>query len=242
MNGFTFFGSYYEALKKMNDEDRLQAFDALCRYAIEGEESEDLSSVAEMFMILVKPNVDSNIRAREGAKNGGRPKKPEVSQTEKPGVSESEKPEVLENENPGFPEAENRIGVGEGIGVGIGVGIGDREGVVEGEVQGEGTKRKRFTPPTPEEVRDYCLQNGYGVDPDRFVDFYTSKGWKVGSSPMKDWKAAVRNWAKKEPVARSGTYRGSGMSAPQYKPTSSRTQEEWYELERQLILSQRGTG
>ena len=222
MNGFTFFGSYYEALKKMDDEDRLQAFDALCKYAIEGEESEDLSSVAEMFMILVKPNVDSNIRAREGAKAGGRPKKPEVSKTEKPGVSESEKPQVSEIENPGLSKTENRIGEG------IGVGIGDRVGDREGEVQGEGTK-KRFAPPTPEAVREYCTQHGYDVDADRFVDFYTSKGWKVGNSPMKDWKASVRTWVKKEPVARSGTY----------MPKSNRTQQEWFELERQLVMSQR---
>ncbi len=59
--------------------------------------------------------------------------------------------------------------------------------------------RPRFTPPTVEEVRTYCQENRYtSVDPDRFVDFYTSKGWKVGKDPMKDWKAAVRNWSRKE--------------------------------------------
>lgn len=36
------------------------------------------------------------------------------------------------------------------------------------------------------------------VDPQRFVDFYASKGWKVGKEPMKDWKAAVRNWANRD--------------------------------------------
>lgn len=55
--------------------------------------------------------------------------------------------------------------------------------------------RARFTPPTVEEVAEYCREKGYGVDAHRFVDFYTSKGWMVGRSPMKDWKAAVRNWA-----------------------------------------------
>ena len=54
----------------------------------------------------------------------------------------------------------------------------------------------RFTAPTVEEVREYCLERGNSVDPDQFVDFYTSRGWKVGKNPMKDWKAAVRTWER----------------------------------------------
>lgn len=56
--------------------------------------------------------------------------------------------------------------------------------------------RTRFSPPTVEEVHAYCKEKGYAVDPQRFVDYYTSNGWKVGKNPMKDWKAAVRTWNK----------------------------------------------
>lgn len=58
------------------------------------------------------------------------------------------------------------------------------------------TSRERFTPPSIEEVRDYCKERGNQVDPVRFVDFYESKGWMVGKNKMKNWKAAVRNWEK----------------------------------------------
>ncbi len=58
--------------------------------------------------------------------------------------------------------------------------------------------RQRFTPPTVDEVRAYCIEKGYHVDPERFVDYYTSNGWRVGKNPMKDWKAAVRSWNRKE--------------------------------------------
>ena len=34
------------------------------------------------------------------------------------------------------------------------------------------------------------------MDAERFCDFYASKGWKVGSQPMKDWKACVRTWER----------------------------------------------
>lgn len=60
-------------------------------------------------------------------------------------------------------------------------------------------KPQRFFPPTPEEVRAYASEKGYtNVDADRFCDFYSSKGWVVGKTKMKDWKAAVRNWNRSQ--------------------------------------------
>ena len=57
----------------------------------------------------------------------------------------------------------------------------------------------RFAPPTTEEVSEYCKERGNKVDPQKFVDFYTMKGWMVGKNKMKDWKAAVRTWERSEP-------------------------------------------
>ena len=54
--------------------------------------------------------------------------------------------------------------------------------------------RTKFVPPTVEEVKAYCLERKNGLDAQAFVDFYESKGWKVGKEPMKDWKASVRTW------------------------------------------------
>ena len=58
--------------------------------------------------------------------------------------------------------------------------------------------RKVFTPPTQAEVDAYCRERGNRVDASRFVDFYESKGWKVGNQPMKDWRAAVRTWERED--------------------------------------------
>lgn len=68
---------------------------------------------------------------------------------------------------------------------------------------GRGTADKpprasRFTPPTVDEVRAYCQERGNSVDPERFVDFYDSKGWLVGKTRMKDWRAAVRSWERSD--------------------------------------------
>jgi hypothetical protein len=57
---------------------------------------------------------------------------------------------------------------------------------------------KRFRPPTYDEVKAYCLERKNNVDPEKFIDFYQSKGWMVGKSKMKDWKASVRTWEKRE--------------------------------------------
>ena len=55
---------------------------------------------------------------------------------------------------------------------------------------------KRFIPPTVDMVSEYCLERKNSVDPEEFVDFYTSKGWLIGKNKMKDWKAAVRTWER----------------------------------------------
>lgn len=57
---------------------------------------------------------------------------------------------------------------------------------------------KRFTPPTLQEVTDYCRERGNSIDPQTFIDFYSSKGWKVGNQPMKDWKACIRTWEQRD--------------------------------------------
>ena len=58
--------------------------------------------------------------------------------------------------------------------------------------------RKRFEPPSVEEVDAYIKEQNYHVDAQRFVDYYTSNGWMVGKNHMKDWKAAVRTWERKD--------------------------------------------
>lgn len=56
----------------------------------------------------------------------------------------------------------------------------------------------RLAPPSVDEVQQYITAQGYAVNAANFVDFYASKGWRVGNNPMKDWKAAVRTWQRRE--------------------------------------------
>ena len=58
--------------------------------------------------------------------------------------------------------------------------------------------KKRFVPPTQAEIGAYVREAKLTMDPQEFLDYYTANGWKVGSHAMKDWRAAARNWARKE--------------------------------------------
>ena len=69
--------------------------------------------------------------------------------------------------------------------------------------------KKRFAPPSVDEVRAYCAERNNGIDPQSFVDFYESKGWMVGKNHMRDWKAAVRTWERnrtKPPNSKKGSF------------------------------------
>jgi len=57
----------------------------------------------------------------------------------------------------------------------------------------------KFEPPTIEEVQDYCYSNGYNIDTQGFIDYYSRQGWLLANGrKMVDWKAAVRTWVKKD--------------------------------------------
>lgn len=64
----------------------------------------------------------------------------------------------------------------------------------------EGIERgtKRFVVPTLDQIAEYATEIGFKLNASQFYNYYASKGWKVGNSPMKDWKAAVRTWRAKE--------------------------------------------
>lgn len=56
-------------------------------------------------------------------------------------------------------------------------------------------RKKRFVPPTVEEVQAYCRERNNNIDPQRFIDYYTANGWTQGhGKPIKDWRAAMRTW------------------------------------------------
>ena len=65
--------------------------------------------------------------------------------------------------------------------------------------KGKSKSKSTFKPPTLQEVTDYCLEKGYKIDAEYFVCHYQSNGWKQSNgNPIKDWKAAIVTWTKRQ--------------------------------------------
>lgn len=77
--------------------------------------------------------------------------------------------------------------------------------------------RKRFTPPTVDDVTAYCQERGNKVDPQRFVDYYTAQGWHIGKNLMRDWKAAVRTWERNDTKPSPKPTPSKGTTAQDYQ-------------------------
>jgi predicted phage replisome organizer len=108
------------------------------------------------------------------------------------------------------------------------------------EIEKEKDKKKsnsRFTPPTTEEVKDYCRERKNQVDAERFIDFYESKGWMIGKNKMKDWKAAVRTWEneKQPPPKVPGQAQPNPNNRFNHFPQRTYSTQDYEELERKLL-------
>lgn len=153
----------------------------------EAGEEPDLDDAPTMVQIIFPILMASITRVRgvseqnsTNGQKGGRPKKEKAAVSEeKSGGFEDEKAALSKNEKPiPYHTIPNHTNIS--------------------------TKVDRFTPPTEDEVRAYVTEKGYDIDPVRFVSYYASKGWKVGKSPMKDWKSAVRGWATRDKEEKKG--------------------------------------
>ena len=191
---FTFFPSYWFAVAELPDEQRLEALSALISYGISGTAPEGLSPVARLMLELTIPTIDKSAKKLEAQQKngrlGGRPPQPEVEN-----LTETQKNPTETQKNP--TETQKNPPPGIGVGVGIGIGIEDNgEGIGAGV--GERQPAPRFSPPSISDISDFCREAGITIDVQAFYDFYSSNGWKVGRNNMKDWRAAVRTWARRD--------------------------------------------
>ena len=92
-------------------------------------------------------------------------------------------------------EMDNQVRLGKGS-----LGQGSLGEDSEGEKKGRKRPTRAFVPPTVEEVQAYCYEISASIDPSAFVDYYAAQGWVYGKAgkQMKDWRAAVRNWDRRE--------------------------------------------
>lgn len=141
-------------------------FLAMLHYAETGEEPEDFTGNESFLWAVAKRDIDTMKEKSETLRqNGLKGGRPKRNQEE---PNETNENQTEPNES--LKEKKRK------------------------EKKGNEIKRKVIVPPTLEEVTAYCRERNNNVNPQRFVDFYTSKGWKVGKEAMKDWKACIRTW------------------------------------------------
>ena len=202
-----FYKSFWEAINELDDADQLAALRSIIGYALDGEEP-DGSGPAKAIFMMAKPQIDANEKRYQNGKGGGKKNK-NVTKPEPNPNQNGTKPEPKPNQSLTKPEPNpNQNGTkpepNENVNENVNVNVNDNEKEKESPSAIPKRKPTAFTPPTLEEVKAYCAERRNDVDPQRFVDFYASKGWKVGNQAMKDWRAAVRTWERSE-TARSGT-------------------------------------
>lgn len=65
-------------------------------------------------------------------------------------------------------------------------------------------KKKSFSPPSLEEVKEYCLERGNNVDARKFFDYYAAGDWKDGKgNPVRNWKQKLLTWEKHDNQSKS---------------------------------------
>lgn len=228
------FESVYGIAKELPADDQAALFMACCQYAFEGAEPDCEGIVRAVFENVAKPSIDKTVeraeRNRSIARNRStvaseKPVQVQPTTSEAPEHDQTDTrvpPETHQTSTSKAPEHDQMSF--------IEVPEADKNNDLrpktyspsspngsEGGSRGDGSPQtprpsKRFSPPSVQEVQEYgeqfCRDRGIppgAFDAESFVDYWTSVGWKRGRTPMKDWKATVRTWIKRDhPEAAKG--------------------------------------
>lgn len=157
----------------------------IVRYLRTGEEPEPRTDTQEAVLTAIRPVMETSRSRIVAGGNGGKSSSNDASKAESKRPSKTGS--KLQSKSGSKTSSEEEEEVGRGI-----------------KEEGKASAA-RFRAPSPEEVAEYAAayaaSKGIDLastdfDPERFVDFYAQKGWMVGKSRMKDWKASVRNWVR----------------------------------------------
>lgn len=186
--------SFRDVMKPLKDDEKGRLFDMMLNYAETGEEPGNIAGNERYTWPAAKQWIDltyaESVRLTENGKKGGRPK------------TKQNQPEPIKtNENQSEPNKSHKV---------------KESNIRENKVKEPENivPLKRFIPPTVDDVALYCYERKNHVNAQKFFDYYSSNGWKVGKNPMKDWKAAVRTWERSEITERDYQYERETSGLP----------------------------
>lgn len=184
---FCCYHSYRKKLAKLSDQEVGRLFRSLLEYSETGE-TQELTGRESVAFDFISDDID---RAKERYSEKCRINRENASERNRPKASASDRKRTLaddsesaQNKDKDKDKTKDKDDT---------ISFADAQEIVSGA-----RGRTRFTPPSVDEVRAYCQERQNGVDPERFVDFYASKGWMVGKNKMADWKSCVRTWERRQ--------------------------------------------
>lgn len=198
-------------LASLSLDDKGRIFDAILSYSETGEAPHFDSAAAEMAFSFIRLRLDENAKKW----NAVRQKRSEAGRRGALVTNGKERQNSANPANADFAES-NSANVGKerqssanpAVNVNVNANVNGNVNVSSNEdINNMADKppasyssgRKKFVPPTLEEVAAYCNERHNSVSPSAFIDFYTANGWVQGrGKPIKDWKAAVRTWEQKD--------------------------------------------
>jgi hypothetical protein len=207
---FLFFENFKSIADKLPDDMRLKFYDALLAYVFDGIEPDDVMIAA--LITAIKPSLDKEDKRGGNHNPTGQNQYSEVKSGQK---------EVKNN----FEQVKSGQSGQSFLETETGNGNKKQESLKKDNLTVI-TKKQNFQKPTFEEVDAYCQERNNGVDAQKFFDYYTANGWKVGKNSMKDWRAAVRTWER-------GT-----VAAPASRKSADDDAEYWEDLARRLKVQE----
>lgn len=193
---FIFHKDWYNAISQLDKDLRLELYDAIMRKALYNKPP-SLSPMGNLAMSFIEPQIERDfdkwLDIREKRSNAGKAHRGNqysvMEQTEHKQTNGTSVPTLKQNGTNGT------VSVSDSVSDSVSV---DNNSVILKEKENTNVfpkkKSSRFIKPSVEEVDAYVKEKGYHIDAPKFVNYYESKGWVVGKSPMKDWKAACRTW------------------------------------------------
>ena len=183
-----FYESFYGLTSLLPERERQKVNTALLDYFFESKEPEGLSDQGSKVFEGCRGRINASVRGRENiekrySSDSTYPSKtPSTYGSKHPSTYGSKVDSTYPSKTPSTYGTDR-----------------ERDIDIERDKENKGAKRKKFLPPSVEEISEYIASAGLNsVDPGRFFDYYEQQGWKLSNgNPMKDWKAAARNWHRR---------------------------------------------
>jgi hypothetical protein len=202
-NSFILYTDQKEVVDKLTDEQAGKLMKALYQYSENGTMPE-LDTLLEIAIIPIKQSIDKNNEKweeeRQKRSEAGRLGGLKKAKNQQASSDAKQSQAMLSNAK----ECQAELSNAKECLANQAVYVNVSDNVIKEKIDKKESPKKTFVKPTVDEVRTYCRERRNNVNAENFINFYESKGWKVGNTPMKDWKACVRTWEQRDKSNKTG--------------------------------------